>query len=231
MLIYMIRHGETTWNKRGCLQGEVDVPLSEEGRRTARLTGEALREVVFDAVLSSPLQRAVETAQLLLAENDAYQKSAPGAPGHPEAKTDERLHEIRWGSWDTLGCRPDNYEVPIPWEEYLKFYTDPLHFAGAPGGESVAQVAERTGAFYRELIAREEWQDDTVLLSTHGCALRGLLREVYEDKEDFWRGYLPGNCAVTIVEVTHGKSRLLAEDELYYEGGENLYPVLLESWK
>ena len=58
MKIYIIRHGETDWNKVRRLQGRSDIPLNEEGRRLARITGEALSSVNFRCIYTSPLRRA-----------------------------------------------------------------------------------------------------------------------------------------------------------------------------
>ena len=66
MKLYLLRHGRTLWNEEGRLQGRTDVPLSDEGRCSALAAGAALESVPFDAAFSSPLQRARETAELIL---------------------------------------------------------------------------------------------------------------------------------------------------------------------
>ena len=66
MKLYIVRHGITEWNALQKVQGSVDIPLAEEGIRLARLTGEALKDVHFDLCFSSPLQRAKQTAELIL---------------------------------------------------------------------------------------------------------------------------------------------------------------------
>lgn len=72
-------------------------------------------------------------------------------------------------------------------------------------------------AFYHELTAKPELQDKTILIATHGCCMRALLRNVYEDKNDFWHGGVPYNCAVSIIEVQNGVSTLLADNKIYYD--------------
>ena len=67
MKIYLIRHGETDWNKLRRLQGQADIPLNEFGRQLARETDPALRDVPFDRIYTSPLKRARETAELVTA--------------------------------------------------------------------------------------------------------------------------------------------------------------------
>ena len=62
MKIYMIRHGETDWNKKRKLQGQVDIPLNEFGKLLAKETAPALADVPFAVCYTSPLKRAAETA-------------------------------------------------------------------------------------------------------------------------------------------------------------------------
>ena len=62
MELYIVRHGETLWNREKRLQGREDIELSENGRKVARLTGEALMDTRIDKIFSSPLKRAYETA-------------------------------------------------------------------------------------------------------------------------------------------------------------------------
>ena len=65
MKLYIIRHGETDWNKEKRLQGQSDTQLNEYGIELARITGEALKDVHFDYIFSSPLKRAYKTAELI----------------------------------------------------------------------------------------------------------------------------------------------------------------------
>ena len=202
MKIYMIRHGETDWNVKGRLQGQSDTELNENGIRLAKVTAKGMEKIPFDIAISSPLKRAFDTARIVLGD-----RKVP-------LLTDDRLMELSFGSWEGLGCRKENYGIPS--DDFVKFYTDPLHFQPAPDGESIMQLCNRTREFYEELIANQEYQDKTVLIATHGCCMRALLRNVYQDKTDFWHGGVPLNCAVNIIEVTNGISVLLEEDKVYY---------------
>ena len=104
--LYLIRHGQTDWNLRAMLQGRTDIPLNETGRRQAMEARERLAGVHFDAVYSSPLRRAMDTAQLV-----------SGWPGE-KICPDERLTEIAFGPYEgkdphTLG------------PAFACFFTDP----------------------------------------------------------------------------------------------------------
>lgn len=64
-MIYFVRHGQTEWNKIGKMQGHMDIELNDEGRAQAEVVKEKLKGVTFDKVFSSPLKRAIETAQII----------------------------------------------------------------------------------------------------------------------------------------------------------------------
>ena len=69
MLIYVVRHGETNANVNGFLQGCTNDPLNENGRKLAIITGQGMKGIKFDYCISSPLDRAKETAEIILRES------------------------------------------------------------------------------------------------------------------------------------------------------------------
>lgn len=209
MLLYIIRHGETDWNTAGRLQGGADIPLNENGRNLARVTGEALRRVPFDLMITSPLKRARETGELVIAPSEKhFGRKIP-------VIEDERLKELSWGSWEGLGCLEENFAIPD--KNFNLFYTDALRFEGAPDGESVADLCDRTAEFWQELIHKPEYQDKIILISTHGCAMRALMNPLYDDPADFWQGHVPFNCMVNVVEVKDGSAQIVLGDKIYYD--------------
>lgn len=208
MILYLIRHGETDLNKQKRLQGQTDIPLNEYGRELARITGQALREVKFDAVFSSPLFRAVETAEIIMGNRDC--------PFY----TDGRIQEISFGDYEgmcykgTAGAE----EIPcVPDADFLNFFRAPELYVTPPNGESFKEVIARTGDFYRELTHNSLYRERTVLISTHGCALKALLANMRPTKiRDFWGEGVHRNCAVTIVCVTDDRAKILEEGKVYY---------------
>lgn len=187
------------------MQGWIDEPLNEKGQELARITAKAMANIQFDVAISSPLSRAYETAQIILSENKH---------DSPQIQKDDRIKEMYFGSWEGLGITKQNFAIPS--KDFNKFYTDPFSFVNSEDGETIFQVCERTGEFYQELIHRQEYQDKTVLLTTHGFALRAMLQQVYENRNDFWHGKIPDNCAVNIIEVRNGESTLVGDDLIYY---------------
>ena len=203
---YLIRHGETDGNKRGVLQGWTDEPLNGKGRELAVITAKALADVKFDKAYSSPLSRAYETAEIIIQNN--YQPET-------QIEIDDRLKEICFGEWEGLGISPENFNIPS--ESFNHFYIDPFIFHNAPHGESCWQVCDRTAGFYQELISNPDNENKTILIATHGFAMRALLQQVYHKKDDFWHGQVPPNCAVNIIEVENGHSKLVGDDVLFYD--------------
>ena len=203
MKIYMIRHGETDWNKKRKLQGQVDIPLNEFGRHLARETAPALRDIPFAAVYTSPLSRAKETAELVL--------EGRAVPIIEEA----RIMEMGFGEYEGLCCNQEVWNIPDP--DFRYFFDAPEKYHPPKGGETFQQVSDRLDDFLKELLGNKKLQDKTVLLSTHGAALCGILRLIKRNPiERYWDGGVHKNCAVTIAEAAEGGIRILEEAVTYY---------------
>ncbi|MGN8887103.1 histidine phosphatase family protein [Blautia sp. HCP28S3_G10] len=203
MKIYVVRHGETKWNVLHKVQGVVDIPLAEAGIILAQKTGEALKNVHFDVCFTSPLQRARQTAELILREQ---KDNVP-------VITDDRIREINFGVLEGMVCRDKDGNYLN--EDMKTFFTDPLHFKRPEDGENISDVIQRTREFWEEKINDPALQDKTVLVASHGCAVRALLQNIYQDPENFWHGCIPPNCSVNLIEVTDGRARFLEEDKVY----------------
>lgn len=205
MRMYIIRHGQTPWNAKKRLQGRSDIDLNENGVHLAKLTGEALCSVPFDLAFTSPLIRARHTAEYLLAR-----RAVPILP-------DERLIEISFGEYEGKCFAGPDKNVPAEW--FSSFFDAPENYKAAPGGESLDDVERRTADFMLDICGRSELMDKTILVSTHGCALRGLLNSLRKSpREDYWHGGVSKNCAVSIVECEKGgKPVLVEENHIYYE--------------
>lgn len=201
MYLYIIRHGITAWNKAKRMQGQTDIPLAEEGIELAVRTGKGMSGIPLDLVISSPLSRAVETAECVVRGRNI------------PMITDQRIQEISFGEWEGE-CVQDSPELP---EGYMEqFFHDPLHLPQAPGGETFLQVRERTGAFLDEICTKTEYQDKNLLISTHGAAGRCLLSHFFEDGDvNIWRTGVPANCSVSIVEIKDGVGKVLEMDKVF----------------
>ena len=204
MKIYIVRHGETTGNiKRLFVGSKLDYPLTKAGEDLAKITGEKLQGIKFDACYSSPLVRADMTSKLILEYSG--NKDTP-------IYYDDRLKECEMGEWEGKSYFNENGELPR-FKNYL-YNKNFRYVRRIPGGESAKELIKRTWSCLNE-VAQKDY--DTVLLSTHGCALRAMLNNLYDNKFDFWQGGLPLNCAISIVEVENGKMKLISKDKVYYD--------------
>lgn len=203
MRLYIIRHGETQWNVLKRFQGHSDIPLNDEGRRLARITAEALSDVPFSRIYTSPLKRALETAEIIKGGRDI------------PIIEDRRIIEISFGEYEGLCCDKENYNIPDP--EFMKFFDKPQEYKPPKGAETIEALRERTADFFEELVHNKDMEKETILISTHGAALRGILSHINNlGIEDFWRGGVHKNCAVTIVDAENGKASIVAEGKTYY---------------
>ena len=96
MKLYLVRHGQTPWNKVHRNQGRSDIPLNEYGRELAAVTGKGLEDVPFDLCFTSPLKRAKETAMLILEGRNI------------PIVEDERLIEISFGDYEGTSWLEDS---------------------------------------------------------------------------------------------------------------------------
>lgn len=203
MRLYFVRHGETDWNVGKRLQGRTDIPLNQKGVDLAKATGRALRDVPFSRAFTSPLRRAFKTAELILEGREV-----PIIP-------DRRIIEIAFGEYEGLCTREEGFEIPDP--GFLNFFHNPSEYQPPEGGESFEELMARTREFIQDITAREEWEEERILITTHGAAVRGLLNAVDgTGVSDFWHGSVPKNCSVAIVESRQGKLRLIQENKVYW---------------
>ena len=179
-MIYIIRHGKTELNRANALQGRSDHPLNDEGILQAKEAAQKLQGVTFSHVFSSPLIRALQTAELIV-------------PGLTPV-IDERLIEMDYGPYEGLDL---NHLPP----EILTFFSDFVHNLAPEGMEQLSSVVERAGAFLEEIRSLK----GNILISTHAIAMKGLLEYLTpESNGAYWSTYI-GNCAVYVTELNDGE--------------------------
>lgn len=202
MKIYLIRHGQTEWNVLRRLQGRADIELNQKGRELARVTAKAMEGIDFSRIYSSPLKRAYETAQIIRGSRPV------------EIIVDDRLQEISFGRFEGLCCDKDKYNIPDP--HFVDFFEHPDRYNPPEDGESIVDLCGRTTAFLYEIVDNKEYEKETILVSTHGAALMGLLSSVHQcDVAHFWNGGVHKNCAVTILSVTNGQITIEEENKVF----------------
>jgi len=189
----LVRHGETEWNRVERFRGRADVPLNEKGLSQAELTG---RRVAAEwrpmAVYSSPLSRAVKTAEAIAWHFDLKLETHPG------------LIDIDYGQWQ--GLTPD--EARKQWPEVVNAWYNAPHTACIPGGETLAALRSRAMRTVHELASLHEGQ--TILLMGHTVINRIILLGVLGLGNDrFWR-LRQDTCAINVFEVEGGVFTLVS---------------------
>lgn len=159
-MIYLVRHGQTAFNRERRIQGHVDSPLTELGVRQAEAVGRLLRDLIREPagwrIVSSPLGRARATADIVA-----------GILGGPVVELDDRLKEMSWGAHD--GRLRSELEAEHP----ETFGRSGWAFDAATG-ETYEQVAERVGAWLSGLPPEPERKVIAVSHGVSGRVLRGL---------------------------------------------------------
>ena len=191
MLLYLARHAQTASSAVDSFNGQRELPLTEHGRAQARLLGQRLSGVRFEAVYRSPLGRTGETAALI-----APAVAASILPG---------LIEIDYGGWE--GLSPAEARALDP-ARYDAWVADPA-LVGPPGGETAAQVARRALAALEE-ISRRHGADARVLAVSHKATLRVLGAALAGAPVSGYRARWPQDeCALNLVEFRPGKEPFL----------------------
>ncbi len=204
MKIYMIRHGETDWNRNKRFQGQVDVPLNEYGRELARLTRANMPIVAYDRVYCSPLVRATETAEILL----------EGRFPLDQIRKDRRIIEMNFGAFEGSDITKASKDPEHPLFNML--WHPELYNPGSKA-ESFQQLVDRSAAFLKDEILPLEGQCQHILLVAHGALIRSIVVAIgRKEIKDFW-GAKYMNCCQTTLDVTQGVVTLEKEAEIFYD--------------
>ncbi len=174
-MIYVIRHGETDYNKIGRLQGKRDISLNETGIMQAYEIKNRLYDVDFDEIYSSDLNRAYKTAEII-------------ADGKRVIK-DSRLEEIGLGRWE--GQTYDFLRANDP--EYVEFFNDPKNF-NKGDNESYQSVIDRVKEFFDELD-----NDKNILVVTHGFVIYHYFQDIFPQIEPV------KNCEIILYDKLNNK--------------------------
>lgn len=189
--LLLVRHGESTWNAIGRYQGQQDPPLSPRGERQAAAAAVALRLASLGATVSSPLQRAYQTA------------AAIAAPHELPVQTDIRLTEIGHGQWEGLPVA----DVIAGWPELTAQWKQDPTDVQMPDGEHFGAVVARTRSWRAEM--KERFADKTLLAASHDVILRILLADAQGLPLSRIWDFRLDNAAISEVRYTSGTPALI----------------------
>jgi phosphoserine phosphatase len=186
--LLLVRHGETQWNREGRFQGQIDIPLNDNGRKQASQAGEFLKDVKIDAAVTSSMARPQETAELILTH-------------HPQVtlQTTETLWEISHGLWE--GKLESEIEAGYP--GLLQQWQTQPETVQMPEGENLDDVWGRAVAGWEAIVTNAQ-PGSTTLVVAHDainkailCYLAGL------GPASFWN-FKQGNGAVSVIDYNYG---------------------------
>ncbi len=183
--VLLMRHGRTSANATGILAGRTPgVSLDAVGRRQARTLGTRLRDVTLDAVVHSPLERCVQTAEGVLANRHDVER-------HP----DERLSECDYGDWTGRSLAELAKEPLWP---VIQTAPSSVTF---PGGESMLAMAQRATGAIADWAAKHP--EGVVAVVSHGDVIKAILSDALGQPLDQFQRIVVGPGSLSVVKY-HG---------------------------
>ncbi len=195
--IILARHGETEWNVTEVFRGRIDIALNDTGIKQAELLAGYLRDIKIDAIYSSPLKRALKTAEIIASYHKLAVEIAPG------------LIDFNYGKWQGLA----HQEVKDKYKEFYVEWINSPDKVKMPTGESLNDVRKRAMGVVAKVIAKYK---GTVVLVSHRvvnkvltCALLGL------DNSHFWN-IKQDMCGITTFTYENGRFILTEHNNTSY---------------
>jgi len=191
--LLLVRHGETEWNRQTKFQGQIDVPINDNGRQQSQKTAELLKDVQIDFAVSSPMLRPKETAEIILKYHPSVQLELQAG-----------LREISHGLWE--GKLEAEIEQTYPGE--LRRWREEPDKIQMPEGENLQQVWERSVETWQSILESVENQIKTGLVVAHDATNKVLLCHILGlEPEHFWN-FRQGNGAVSVIDYPQGLAGL-----------------------
>jgi len=167
--IILVRHGETEWNVTEIFRGRIDIDLNETGIKQAELLAGYLSKIKVEAIYSSPLKRALQTAEIIAGYHKLEVNTAPG------------LIDFNFGNWQGLS----HQEVKDKYEELYTAWINHPEQVRMPAGESLDDVRERAMGVVNDTIARHK---GTIILVSHRVVNKVLIGALLGlDNSHFWK--------------------------------------------
>ena len=195
-IFLLIRHGQTEYVNGDILAGRIDEPLTDYGRQQAQRLAEVLSQRPVKAIYSSPMCRAVETAQPL------------AMASHLFVEMDPMLIQVDFGEWQ--GLHFDELETR---EDWLTFRKDPSSI-GCPGGETMAAVRHRVLLGLQRIGSSYE-DDDLVALFAHGSIIRHAITFFLDMPLSALNRVRIDPASVSALQVQDGTASLLSLNRSY----------------
>ncbi|MDY6906612.1 MAG: histidine phosphatase family protein [Chloroflexota bacterium] len=199
MRLILARHGETDWNHDRRVLGHTDIELNERGRRQAAGLAEALKGERPDAIFSSPLRRARETAELIARHHTV------------DVELDSGLMELNAGDMEGF-TYPQMVEG---YSEFMKSWIEDATSMELPGGESLHQVQQRAWQVVERI--RQRYADGVVVLVSHNFVILSIICQALDMPLTLFRRLRLSLGSISIVNFgRRGNSLLLFNDTCHH---------------
>ena len=199
--VYLVRHGQTAWNKDKMFRGRHDVPLNEQGRREAACARDALKAIAPAAIYTSPLSRAQETAIIL---NEPHKMNI-----HLESP----FVDIDYGEW--TGIKDVAVQKGFP--EMHRLWTQEPEWVRFPRGETLSEVSNRAWTRFSELCGACD--HSPLIVVSHRVVLKLLLAKLKNLSEaNFWEIQVD-TASITHVKVYNDIWSIVAENRVGHLAG------------
>ncbi|MFB8796960.1 MAG: histidine phosphatase family protein [Microcoleus sp.] len=188
--LLLVRHGETDWNRAGKFQGQIDVPLNDNGREQSRKAAELLKDIKLDFAISSSMLRPKETAEIILKYHTGLQ-----------LELRHELREISHGLWE--GKFESEIEASYP--GLLEEWKTTPETVQMPEGENLQQVWQRAIASWQDIVKSVS---GTGIVVAHDAINKAILCHLFGlEPKHFWK-FKQGNGAVSVIDYPHGPEGL-----------------------
>lgn len=188
--LFLIRHGLTEWNKLNKFQGSSNTLLCEEGIEQAKKLADRLKPYKFDAIYSSDLSRAYETA-LYIAQ-----------PHHMTVNKIPELREIHFGEWEGL---TKEEIINLKKYDFIRWKNSP-HSTEFPGEGSLVKVQQRVMKGIQAILNRH--QNENIVIVSHGASLKIIILSLLGMDLSFYRHFWLGNTSLSIIEIRKDRNVL-----------------------
>ncbi len=205
--IYLTRHGETEWNRQYRFQGHKNSDLTDKGILAAELLADRIEEINIDCIISSPLMRAYNTAEIVRGSKDI------------EIIKNDGLKEINLGDFEGLSYMDIKRETPEIIESIEK---DPFNNR-YPNGENLREFYNRVIKSFKEII--DKCKNETILIVAHGGTLKCIEAYIKGFKiNNDWIGNVVKNCSLSYFEINENNEfkEIFFNDTQHLEGSAAL---------
>ncbi len=199
--VYLVRHGQTEWNRSLVFRGRVDIPLNERGHKEAKAIAEALKDKKVDAIYASPLRRSIETAQPIA---EFFNLEIVPVQG---------LIDISYGEWE--GLTFDEVKKRYK-DQYVKWEKRP-DLVRFPKGETLDEVMERSFRAFKGIV--KENPGKSILVIPHRVVNKALLCAILGlSNSHFWEIKQDTGCINLIEYSSDGLILCMMNDTCHLKG-------------